>query len=70
MIILTAAALAAGQPAPAPLVPAGPSAGHADHAMHGQMQHGRDCPCCEHEGANAGGDCCDHMQRPNRPNRQ
>jgi hypothetical protein len=72
MMILTAAALAAAQPAPTPQAPAGPSAGHAMHGQmqQGQMQHVRDCPCCEHEGANAEGDCCDHMQQRNQPNRQ
>jgi len=74
MIILTAAVLAAAQPAPAPQAPAAPPAGHAGHATHGQMQHGqtqhgRDCPCCDHEGANAEGDCCDHMRQRNQPNR-
>jgi copper resistance protein B len=80
MIILTAAALAAAQPAPAPQAPAGPPAGHADHAthgqmqhgqmQHGQMQHGQNCPCCDHDGGNAGRDCCEHMQQRNHDHRQ
>ncbi len=77
MIILTAAALAAAQPAPAPQAQAGPPANHAghmaqgaDHAAHGRMQHGQNCPCCDHSGANGGRDCCDEMQQRGRQNRQ
>ena len=68
MIILTAAALAAAQPAPAPQAPTAPPAGaHADHAGHGGMQHGQNCPCCEHDGAASGRDCCaEHRQQQNR----
>ena len=63
MIILTAAALAAAQPAPAPRAPAAPTAGHhADHAAHGQMQHGENCPCCDHGGSHRDPDCCDRAQ--------
>ena len=59
MIILTAAALAAAQPVPAPPAQAGQPAGqHADHAGHSQMQHGANCPCCDHEGATPDRDCC------------
>jgi hypothetical protein len=67
MIILTAAALAAVQPAPQ--APAGPAAGHAMHGQmqHGQMRHGENCPCCDHQGGNADRDCCEHMQRRNQP---
>ncbi|WP_395611650.1 hypothetical protein [Allosphingosinicella sp.] len=70
MIILTAAALAAAQPAPAPQAPAGPMAGHAEHAAHGQMQHGQNCPCCEHSGSAQGHDCCDHAQHRGHDDRQ
>jgi hypothetical protein len=64
MIILTAAAIAAAQPAPAPQAPAGPPAGHgAGHAGHGQMQHGENCPCCDHGGSSPDRDCCaEHAQ--------
>jgi hypothetical protein len=67
MIILTAAAIAAAQPAPASQAPAGPpaghGAGHAGHAGHGQMQHGENCPCCDHGGSSPDRDCCaEHAQ--------
>lgn len=60
MIILTAAALAAAQPVPAPQAPAGQPAGHgAGHQSHGQAQPGAHCPCCDHgRGANHDRDCC------------
>lgn len=71
MIILTAAALAAAQPAPAPQAPAGQPASHgADHAAHGQMQHGVNCPCCDHGGQNHDRDCCDHAQHRSHDDRQ
>lgn len=71
MIILTAAALAAAQPAPAPQAPAGEPAGHAGHmahsqVQHGQMQHGQNCPCCNHGGSNQGDDCCAGMRQQHR----
>ena len=75
MIILTAAALAAAQPAPSPQAPAAPPASHGDHASHGQMQHGQmqhgdNCPCCAHSASRSGGDdCCDHMRQRNQPSR-
>ena len=72
MIILTAAALAAAQPAPAPQAQPGTPAAHAghmaeggDHAAHGRMQHGQNCPCCEHGGSGGERDCCEHMQQRN-----
>jgi hypothetical protein len=68
MIILTAAALAAAQPAPAPQAPVGQPAGQ--HAGHGQMQHGQNCPCCDHSGSTPGRDCCEHMQRRGEDHRQ
>ena len=61
MIILTAAALAAAQPAPAPQAPAGtPAQQGARHEGHGQSpQRGETCPCCDHsEGADRARDCC------------
>ena len=77
MIILTAAALAAAQPAPAPQAPAGAPAGHAghaapgaDHAAHGRMQHGQNCPCCDHSGSATDRDCCEHMQHRGHDDRQ
>jgi len=77
MIILTAAALAAAQPAPAPQAQPGPPAGHADHATrgaghaaHGRMQHGQNCPCCDHSGSGSDRDCCDHMQQRGRDDRR
>ena len=70
MIILTAAALAAAQPASAPQAPAGQPASHgAEHAAHGRMQHGQDCPCCDHDGADADRDCCAHMQQRDQHDR-
>lgn len=66
MIILTAAVLAAAQPAPAPAAPAGTPATHRDHAAHGQMRHGENCPCCDHNGSNQGDDCCAEMRQQHR----
>ena len=46
MIILTAAAIAAAQPAPAPQAQVAPPAGrHAGPRSHAQGQHAPDCPC-------------------------
>ena len=67
MIILTAAALAAAQPAPAPQAPVAHPAGHAaGHGEHAQQQ-GQHCPCCAQNGSNQDRNCCaGHRQEQHR----
>ena len=66
MIILTAAALAATQPAPAPQTPAAHPAGqHAGHSGHGQAPQAQGCSCCNHGASAQGCACCaQHRQQP------
>lgn len=69
LILLTAAALAAG-PVAAPMAPANPHANHGMQAGSSEM-HGPECKNCgshqsgmKHEGMKDGGCCCcDHMQK-------
>ena len=68
MIILTAAAIAAAQPAPAPQAQVAPPAGqHAGHGSHAQGQQAHDCPCCAQHGSTQDRDgCAGHRQLQHR----
>ena len=71
MIILTAAAIAAAQPAPAPQAPmapmAHPAGQHAGHGPHAPGQQAHNCPCCAQHGSTQDRDgCAGHRQLQHR----